>query len=895
MSDSEHRDNWHALAVEDALRILGSKHTGLSEEAARKRLAEYGSNQLREEKGVSPLKILLDQFKQFLIVILLVATTISLFLGEVADAIVIFVIVVASAVLGFVQEYRAGRAVEALKKLVTTTVEVVRDGRERRISSAEVVPGDVMVLSPGDKVTADARVCEANNLKVNEAALTGEAEPVVKMDLPLPFETGVYARRNMVFAGTVVTYGRARAVVTSTGMMTEFGRIASMVQTVEEEQTPLEKRMSSLGRTLGVISLTVVAIVFTLGLLRGYSVLEMFLWSVSLAVAAVPEALPAVVTGSLALGMQMMAKRNAIVKRLPAVETLGSTSVICSDKTGTLTKGEMTVRELYFDWRQVEVTGTGYSPKGEFLGGAPDKESQLVKAALLCNDARLVKQNSGWAIEGDSTEGALIVLAAKLGADQKEVIEQYPRIGEVVFSSERKRMTTINTSPDDHVIAYTKGAPEIVLQLCSRVLVNGQVHTMTKKEKQAVLEENEAMAKKALRVLGFAYRELSSGDGKFDEAVEQHMVFVGLVGMIDPPREEAKRAVRLCSEAGIKTVMITGDNRHTAAAVSRELGIIDSGRVMTGEELEQISDEELDRIIEEVAVYARVSPGDKMRIVKALKRKGRIVAATGDGVNDAPALKAADIGVAMGITGTEATKEAADMILLDDNFATLVSAVERGRVIFTNIKKFLAYLLSSNIGELLIMLSAGLMGLPMPLITIQILWVNLVSDGLPAIALGVDPPEDDIMKYPPRSPSETIFTSGVKVTILVVSILMAIVILPVFYLYNPTFADSGIMKARTIVFTSVVMFEMFNTLNCRSEKQSAFRVGVFKNRYLLLAVLSSILLQLVVVYSPQLQPYFETVSLNLVDWLIITAISSTCLIGVEVAKMFLRRRARNAR
>ncbi len=890
MPDSRRRDNWHVLDVESVLSILGSKRIGLSEEEAKKRLAEYGPNQLREERGVSPLKLLLSQFKQFLIIILLVATAISLFLGEVIDASVIFGIVIASAILGFVQEYRASRAVEALKKMVMTNVEVIRDGVEKRVSSPVVVPGDVMVLSPGDKVTADARIIEANNFRVNEAALTGEAEPVIKEDLPLPPKTGLYARRNMVFAGTVVTYGRAKAAVTSTGMITEFGRIASLIQKVEEEQTPLEKRMSSLGRTLGGISLIVVAAVFALGLLRGYGVFEMFLWSVSLAVAAVPEALPAVVTGSLAVGMQMMAKRKAIVKRLPAVETLGSTSVICSDKTGTLTKGEMTVREIFFDSRHVEVTGTGYSPEGEFIGDAPSKESPLVRAALLCNDANLVKQGEQWTIEGDPTEGALIVLAAKLGAEEKEVREQYPRIGEVVFSSERKRMTTVNRTPDGRITAYMKGAPEIILQLCSYVSLGERVRKMTMKEKKAVLDKNEAMAKKALRVLGLAYRELSPETSKFDQEVEQDMIFLGLVGMIDPPREEAKQAVRLCSDAGIKTVMITGDNRHTAAAVAGELGIANRGQALTGEDLEQISDEQLDNIVEEVAVYARISPVDKMRIVMALKRRGRIVAATGDGVNDAPALKAADIGVAMGITGTEATKEAADMILLDDNFATLVSAVERGRVTYANIKKFLAYMLSTNVGEILIMLSAGLIGLPLPLIPIQILWINLVSDGLPAIALGADPPEEDIMKHPPRKPGETVFTSGVKVIIIVVSILMTVSILPVFYLYNPVFTEAGLDKARTMVFTLIVMFEMFNALNCRSEKQSIFQVGVFENRYLLLAILSSILLQVIVIYSSLLQPYFGTVSLNLLDWLIIAAISSTSLIGVEIVKIFLRRR-----
>ncbi len=878
--------------MNEILRILDSTNAGLSSSEVSKRLEKYGPNELKEEKGVSPLKILAEQFTQFLIIILIVATTISLLLGEVADAVVIFAIVIASAVLGFIQEYRASRAVEALKKLVTTTVTVIRDGGEMRVRSSEVVPGDIVALWAGDKVTADARVLMSNSLMLNEAALTGESEPVEKDSSPLPVETGLYARRNMVFAGTVVTYGHGNAVVTSTGMATEFGKIASMMQTVEVEQTPLEKRMTHLGRVLGVISFIVVGVVFALGLLRGHEMLAMFLWAVSLAVAAVPEALPAVVTGALAVGMQMMARRNAIVKRLPAVETLGSTSVICSDKTGTLTKGEMTVRELYLEGRIIKVTGVGYTPEGEFVDGSPDKKGPFLMAALLCNDARLMRSEGLWRIEGDPTEGALIVLASKSGLVHEAVSAQHPRVGEIVFSSERKRMTTVHRAGDGRLTAYMKGAPEVVLERCSGLLVGGRVLKMTEKERSSILEANESMAKQALRVLSLAYREIPAGTEKFSEDLEHDMIFLGLVGMIDPPREAAKTAVKLCAEAGIKTVMITGDNKYTAMAVARELGILDNDRVLTGGELEKMSGEEFDKIVEEVSVYARTSPADKMRIVKALKKKGHIVAVTGDGVNDAPALKASDIGVAMGITGTEATKEAADMILLDDNFATLVSAVERGRIIYTNIKKFLAYLLSSNVGELLLLLSAGLLGLPFPLITIQILWINLVTDGLPAIALGVDPPEPDTMKHPPRRPDESVFTPYVKNIILTVSILMTITLIPLFYLYNPTFEDTGLLKARTVIFTSIVMFEMFNAFNCRSERHSILYVGPFKNPYLLIAVASSILLQLAVIYLPTLQPYFGTVPLDLTDWLAIIAVSATGLIGVEAVKLLLRRRGK---
>jgi Ca2+-transporting ATPase len=884
------KKEYHSLDIDTILRRLDSNKNGLSSQEVKKRLLEFGPNELEEEKGISPFQILLNQFKQFLIIILLIATLISLFMGEAISAVVIFAIVIASAILGFVQEYRAGIAVEALKKLVTTSVTVIRNGREENIMSHEIVPGDIISLSPGDKVTADSRIIDVNNLRINESALTGEAAPVAKDPRVLPVQTGVYARKNMVFAGTVVTYGRAKAIVTSSGMRTELGKIASILQEIESEETPLEKRMAHLGRVLGIVSLAIVVVVFSLGLLRGNDLLEMLLWGISLAVAAVPEALTAVVTGSLAMGMQAMAKQKAVVKRLPAVETLGSTSVICSDKTGTLTKGEMTVREIYYDRKTIRVTGVGYSPEGRIVDEPAGCCESLVQTSLLCNDSRLKDCEGSCTIEGDPTEGALTVLAMKSGLDSEEIKKKFQRIGEIVFSSERKLMTTIDKDQEGKIFAHMKGAPEEVLKRCTKILFKDKILDLKEEEKKLIETVNEKMAKKALRVIGLAFRVISSDLKEFDDSLEEEMIFIGLAGMIDPPRKEAKEAVNLCTKAGIRVIMITGDNKHTAIAIARELGILDKGKVLTGQDLETMSDESLEDKIDEISVFARVSPGDKMNIVKALKRKEHIVAVTGDGVNDAPALKASDIGVAMGITGTEASKEAADMILLDDNFATLVTAIEKGRVIYNNIKKFLAYTLSSNMGELLIMLTAGIMGLPLPLITIQILWVNLVTDGLPGIALGVDPPEKDVMKYPPRKTDETVFTSGIKAIVIVMSILMTITLVPIFFSYGFEPQESELLKARTIVFTSIVIFEMFNTFNCRSERLSIFQVGLFKNRYLLVAILSSIVLQLSVVYIPMFQPIFGTTAISIFDWILIIGISSTGLIGVELTKIFLKRR-----
>ncbi|MFQ6057320.1 MAG: calcium-transporting P-type ATPase, PMR1-type [Anaerolineae bacterium] len=879
---------WHSLDIEEVIGRLDSSEDGLSEEEAQKRLEQFGPNELRKEEGPSPWSIFFEQFKDFLILLLLAATFVSLLIGEVFDAAAIMAIVVMSAFLGFLQEYRAERALEALKKMAAPEALVLRGGRERRIPARELVPGDIVLVHPGDRVPADARLIEQFNLKVDEAPLTGESVPVNKEVAVLPPETALADRKNMLYAGTTVTYGRGKAAVVATGMETEFGRIAQMIQMVEEEETPLERRMAEVGKWLGIGSLAVVAVVSLLGIFRGHALLEMFLWGVSLAVAAVPEALPAVVTGALAIGVQRMARRNAIVRRLPAVETLGCTTFICSDKTGTLTKNEMTVRRIWLDGEAIEVTGVGFEPKGEFICGTNPLEGNkslnlLLKTALLCNDAHLGRKSEAWSIIGDPTEGALVVAAAKVGLDKRELDGLYPRIAEVPFTSERKRMSTVHATPEGTKIVCTKGAPEIVLARCSRIYRDGRIVELGEADREEILRANEGMAADALRVLGIAYKELPPEASDFSEdVVEKDLLFLGLMAMIDPPRDEVRDALCLCEGAGVEVAMVTGDHKLTALAIAEELGMLkEGGLTLTGVKLDRLNDEEFEGIVEKVGIYARVSPEHKMRIVEALKKRGHIVAMTGDGVNDAPALKRADMGVAMGITGTEVTKEASDMVLADDNFATIVAAIEEGRAIYDNVKKYLSYLLSCNVGEILIMFVASLMGLPLPLTAIQILWVNLVTDGLPAIALGVDPPEPDIMFRPPRDPKESVFTTPVKLLIIVVSILMTAGVVPVFASVLPR---EGLVKAQTMAFTMMTMFEMFNAFNCRSERYSIFEVGPFANPWLVLAVLSSILLQAAVIYLPFLQPIFGTATLGLADWLVVTAIASSALIVVEIGK-----------
>ncbi|MEW6222884.1 MAG: HAD-IC family P-type ATPase, partial [Candidatus Hadarchaeota archaeon] len=799
---------WHSMKIEEVLRGSNSKLEGLSSGDATKRLQEFGPNELKKEKKVSPLRLFLEQFTNILIIILLIATVLSFALGEIYDAIVIVAIVIVSAVLGFTQEHRAEKALEALKKMTAPNAVVLRDGKEVQIPAVNIVPGDVLLLYTGDKVPADARLIEAMNLKIDEAPLTGESTPVDKDVRPLPEKTLISDRKNIVFTGTAVVYGRGKAIVMETGMNTEFGKIAKMVQVTEAEETPLEKRMSHVGKWLGILSITVCAVVAILGIARGFAILAMVLWGVSLAVAAVPEALPAVVTGALALGMRRMAKENALIRRLPAVETLGCTSVICSDKTGTMTKGEMTVQKAYVNGREMKVTGVGYDPHGEFLVDGkkidPSKEKELLtllKTSAMCNDSKLEKKEKKWVVKGDPTEGALVVAAAKAGLWKEDLDKNEPRIGEIPFSSERTRMTTLHEVKGKGHVAYMKGAPEVVLKHCTKIYMNGKVRGLTEEDRKKALKVNDKLADQALRNLALAYKELAEKAPSFGEKDEKGFVFVGIMGMIDPPRQEVKEAIKLCKNAGIKVVMVTGDHALTAAAIARDLGLIEEnkeGKVLTGVDLDKLEDKKFAKIVEEVSIYARVLPEHKVRIVKALKKKGHICAMTGDGVNDAPALKMSDIGVSMGITGTEVTKEASDMVLADDNFATIVKAVKEGREIYGNVKKYLTYLLRSNIMEILVLASVMLISpiaaAAVALTTIQILWVNLTTDGLPAIALGVDPGDPDLMEQKPRNPKESVFTRDVKIYLVAVPVLMTVLLVGgYFYALN---TGSTVVEAR---------------------------------------------------------------------------------------------------
>jgi len=891
------------MTINEAMLELNARMGGLSSEEAQKRLQEFGPNELKKEKRKSPFKLFLEQFTDILIIILLIATGLSFAVGEAYDAIVIIAIVVACAVLGFTQEYKAEKALEALKKMTAPTALVLRDGRELQLQTRDVVPGDILLLYTGDKVPADARLIEAMNMKTDEAPLTGESTPVNKDVKSLPEETVVSDRRNTVFTGTVVVYGRGKAVVTSTGMNTEFGKIAKMVQVTEEEETPLEKRMGHVGKWIGIFSIAVCAVVAIFGIYRGREILDMVLWGISLAVAAVPEALPAVVTGALAVGMYRMARENSIVRRLPAVETLGCTSVICSDKTGTMTKGEMTVQRIYVNGMALKVRGVGYEPQGSFLFEdkkldlAKEKELYtLLKGATLCNDAKLEKEEGKWVVKGDPTEGALVVAAAKADLWKEEIEKEEPRINEIPFSSERKRMTTIHEAYGKSKIAYMKGAPEIVLERCTKVYTNGKVRKLTDETRRQILAVNEAMAVQALRNLGLAYRELPESLTSLSEEDEKGFVFLGIVGMIDPPREEVKEAIYTCRKAGIKVVMVTGDHKLTAMAVAKELNLIgenedEAGRVLTGAELDKFSKEEFEEIVENLVIYARVSPEHKVRIVKALREKGYICAMTGDGVNDAPALKRADIGIAMGITGTEVTKEASDMVLTDDNFATIVRAIREGREIYDNIKKYLTYLLRCNIMEILVLFIAMMLSREsdsaIALTTIQILWVNLTTDGLPAIALGVDPGDPDLMERNPRDPNESVFTRDVKVYLSAVPPLMTVLLLGGYFYTLETY---GLVEARTQLFTALVLMELANAVNARSLKYTVFKVGVFKNKFLWVAILSSLGLQLMVLYIPALHGIFKVTYPQLFDWAVAIAFTLIVFFSIEIGKYIAGRR-----
>jgi Ca2+-transporting ATPase len=892
---------WHSMDIEEAIEQLKTKETGLSQAEVQKRLQQYGTNELQKEKGISPIRMFIEQFKDILIIILLIATGFSIYLGEPVDAIVIIAIVIITAVLGFFEEFRSEKALEALKKMTAPTAMVLRDGHEVKIQTSQIVPGDIILLYAGDRVPADARLIDSFNLRADESSLTGESSPVNKNAVTAREDTPINDRQNMAFTGTVVVYGRGKAVVTSTGMDTEFGKIAKMVQATPTEQTPLERRLTSVGKWIGVLSVSVCLVVALIGIVEGRSPLDMIMWGISLAVAAVPEALPAIVTGALAVGMYRMAKVHTIVRRLPAVETLGATSIICSDKTGTMTKGEMTVQRIYVNDQAIKVSGVGYEPEGEFLFEDrkidPKDENlrTLLKVAVLCNDAGLEKETrtEKWMVKGDPTEGALIVAAAKAGLWKEDLEQQAPRIGEIPFSSERKCMTTVHLISGKEKVAFMKGAPEIVLSKCTQIYANGKVRKMTEEDRTGMLKVTEAMAKQALRNLGFALREVPETTAEYDERIERDMIFAGITGMIDPPREEVKEAIYLCGKAGIRVVMVTGDHKLTAVAVAEELNLLGEdgaeGKVLTGEELDRIDDEQFARVVEKIIIYARVSPEHKLKIVKAWKSRGQVVAMTGDGVNDAPALKMSDIGVAMGVTGTEVTKEASDMILTDDNFASIVKAVKEGREIYGNIKKYLTYLLRCNIMEIIVMfvamiavpyLAGGIYKSPenpklsatVALTAIQLLWVNLTTDGLPAIALGIDPGDPDLMEKKPRDPSESIWTADVKTYLIAVPILMSVLLLSGYFIYKPWLPpdpNTGydpLLEARTQLLTAMILMELANAISARSLKHTVFKVGIFKNKFLWYAVLSSLGLQLLVLYTPGFQALFGVTSPQLIDW-----------------------------
>jgi Ca2+-transporting ATPase len=933
---------WHSLEVDKALDLLDSNaDSGLTSQEIPQRLQKYGPNELEETAGRSPWEILLDQFKNIMLLMLIGVALVSGFLdlmrlqsgnlkpGEVPfkDTIAILAIVILNGILGYVQESRAEKALAALKKMTSPLVRVIREARLVEIAAKELVPGDIMLLEAGMQIAADGRLLEQSNLQVRESALTGEAQSAHKQaTLKLPEETDLGDRINLVFQGTEVLQGRAKVLVTNTGMTTELGKIAAMLQAVENEATPLQQRMTQLGNVLVTGSLILVAIVVAGGVIKdgGFkNIQELLEVSLSMAVAVVPEGLPAVITVTLALGTQRMVRQNALIRKLPAVETLGSVTTICSDKTGTLTQNKMVVQSIAINNKTFRVTGEGYVPTGDFqlngqkisLEESPEI-SALSVACAICNDSVLQKEQGEWAILGDPTEGALITLAGKAGIEKDQWNSKLPRVAEFPFSSERKRMSVItqvegvatgeaNSRGVDPVIAsflqsepylmFTKGSPELTLARSTQIHLGNDTAPLTEKQRQKVLAENDLMASKGLRVLGFAYKPLREipPEGS-DEASEQDLVWLGLVGMLDAPRPEVRAAVQECREAGIRPVMITGDHQLTARAIAIDLGIAQEGdRLLTGQELQRMSDQELEQNVDLVSIYARVSPEHKLRIVQALQRRGRFVAMTGDGVNDAPALKQADIGIAMGITGTDVSKEASDMVLLDDNFATIVSATKEGRVVYTNIRRFIKYILGSNIGEVLTIASAPLIGLGgVPLTPLQILWMNLVTDGLPALALAVEPPEPDVMQRPPFSPRESIFARGLGSYIIRIGIIFAILsITLMLWAYQHTHAPGyqGDPEAwKTMVFTTLCIAQMGHAIAIRSNNRLTIEMNPFSNIFVLAAVVITTILQLMLVYVPPLRDFFGTHYLNMQELGICIGFSALMFVWIESEKIFLR-------
>jgi len=912
------RQPWYTQPIDKTLHLLASNgETGLTEEVVKQRLIYYGNNEITEIKGRNNWQILLDQFKNIMLVMLIIVAIISgiidltdLLGGKIEegaipfkDSIAILAIVILNGILGFLQESRAEKALSSLKQMSSPKVRVIREGKTFEVDAINLVPGDIILIESGTQLCADGQILEANGLQITESALTGEANSINKKVSfnGLPEDTSLGDRTNMVFTGTEVIQGRGKVLVTATGMETELGKIAQMLQEVESEPTPLQQRMSQLGNTLVTGSLILVLVVVVFGSLKegNWSKLkDLVEVSLSMAVAVVPEGLPAVITVTLAIGTQRMVRRKALIRKLPAVETLGSVNTICSDKTGTLTQNKMVVQEIRTLHHHFQVTGEGYAPEGEFFNRDQEKIEPathqelnlLLMNGVLCNDGILMMEKD-WNILGDPTEGALLSLGGKGGIYQENYQNQYKRVGEIPFSSERKRMSVICQGiwegENEQLLMFTKGSPELILELCESVLEGSETSILTYQQRSQIIAHNNEMAVSGLRVLGFAYKPLDQMPSQDDHG-ENNLIWLGLVGMLDAPRPEVKKAVKRCREAGIRPIMITGDHQLTARTIGLKLGIATENElILTGQDLEKISQDELEQEVDKVSIYARVAPEHKLRIVKALQKQGKFVAMTGDGVNDAPALKQADIGIAMGITGTDVSKEASDMVLLDDNFATIVAATEEGRVVYMNIRRFIKYILGSNVGEVLTIAAAPLLGYDVPLIPLQILWMNLVTDGIPALALALEPAEPNVMSFPPFSPRENIFARGLGSYIIRIGIIFAIItIILMVWSHQATNGDADSWK--TMIFTSLCISQMGHAIACRSDYRLSFEINPFSNPYLLVAVIITTILQLSLIYIPPLQNFFNTNYLSPQQLLICLGVSSLMFIWVELEKLFIR-------
>ncbi len=900
---------WHTLTVEETYETLDAQYEGLVVPEAEKRLEEFGENKLQKDREVSKLDILISQVKDPLIYVLAAAAIISLLAGEELDAIAIGAVIVINTLIGFFQEYRAESALEALMAQAAPEAEVIRKPEDRdeymemSLPASYVVPGDIILLDEGYRVPADARLIEAHNLEVDEAMLTGESFSVQKETEPLDEDLGVGDRTNLVYGGTAVTRGRGRAIVYATGQDTEMGKIADLIQETEKAKSPLIKQTEDLSRKIGIVAVSVGVVMVVTGLLMALELHEIALFALATAVSSIPAGLPAVMSITLAIGVNRMAKRNAIIRRLPAVDTLGATSVICSDKTGTLTTNKMTVQKIFTGKKMINVTGTGYEPEGEFkyqdesIDPCDDPDVRLaLKIGTMCNDARLTRHEDGegyWDVRGDPTEAALVVAAAKAGFNKETLEHEIKRIDELPFSSKQKFMATFHEREDDEVWAFVKGAPETILSFCTRIQIDGEISELSDDQREEILDMNNEMANQALRVLGLAFQilpqdKIESHKEDLDYEHEVDMVFVGLSGMMDPPREEVTEAIERCKSAGIRVVMATGDHQITARAVAREIGILDEeGQVITGTEVDKMDEDELDEVMNDVNVFARVSPDHKHRLVESLQRHGYVVAMTGDGVNDAPALQTAEIGIAMGITGTDVTKETAEMVLTDDNFVSIVNAVEEGRIVFQNVRKVVKLLVATNTGEVLTMFSSLLIFAGMLILQpLHILWVNLVTDGLLDVTLAMEPKEEEVMKDPPRDPGTRIINKGIFINVVIVAIIMAVGVLFMFDLAS----GRDLVIAQTMAFTTLAMFQVFNSYNCRSLTRSIFQVGFFKNPYLLGGIAASLLLQVGAIYLPFMQEALDTAPLRLQDWGLIVLVTFSIVVVDEIRKLIQRQK-----